>query len=208
MSSFSVRGVGDRSFPYARIVLTVIFVAHLYQTITDAMADAQTAFVEAFNAEGDTRVVRRDPSVMSSPSEILDTFNLMVGERLFAKIIETAGNFFPPLDSGSALSFPLLVEGMKEIAVYFYFRGYCLKEPSVTIEKNGHVTLLFVGPATLWGTQALSQLRCVPNEYDVLVTREFVKAAGWSVEGEPLTKTTESTLSRTYKLRAVRQIST
>lgn len=167
------------------------------------MADPQTTFVEAFNAEGETRVIRRDPSAMMSSYDVLDKFNLMVGERLFEKISESAGRFLPPLDTGSVLSFPQLVEGMKEIAVYFYLRGYCLKEPSATIEKNGHVTLLFVAPAVLWGTQALSQLHCVPNEYDVLATKEFVKAAGWRVEGEPLTKTTESTLSRSYTLRSL-----
>lgn len=127
----------------------------------------------------------------------------MVGDRLFAKILETARKYFPPLGTGRVLSFTEVLEGIREVAVYFFLRGYSLKEPTVTTGKDGQLTVLFVGPATLWGSQALSQLHCIPNEYDVQATTAFIKSAGWWVEGTVTSKATESTLTRTYKVRTV-----
>jgi hypothetical protein len=123
----------------------------------------------------------------------------MVGERLFEKILETAKQYLPPFGPCTSLTFSQVVDGIREIAVYFYLRGYCLKEPTVS-GNDGRVTVLFVGPATLWGTQALSQLHCVPNEYDALATTAFVKASGWFLTAPVITSTSESTITRHYSL--------
>jgi hypothetical protein len=168
-------------------------------TITDVFSDPRTAYVEAFNAQGGTRVVRRDGSVMPTSADILAKFSDKLGGRLLEKILETDRRDMPAFGAGQVLDMEQIVAGVNRIAVYFYLRGYCLTEPSVR-EEGGVISVVMVGPAVLWSTQALAQLHAVPNEYDVMATVAFLKAAGWCVVDGVATTATGNSLRRRFKV--------
>lgn len=174
----------------------------LHQTITDVFSQPQTTFVEAFNAEGEKRVVRRDASLLPTSESILAKFEDEVGDRLFAKVMESNQTDIPPFDNLNPFDVTEILSGINQILAFMYLRGYCLKEPASTV-KDRLVTIEFVGPIVLWSTQALSQLHAIPNDYDIMAIRSFLRQYSWTLAGEPRTTTSDSVLRRTFTIKPI-----
>lgn len=179
-----------------------------FVTITDVFSEPETLFVEAFNAQGETRVVRRDPTMLPTSEAVLSAFQRSLGDRLFAKVFESSSRFLPPLNfatSGTPCPFEDVLNGMREVLAYFFFAGYCLKEPVVSlVDENTHtVSVELIGCCTLWGQRSLSRLAAVRNDYDVLAVLSLLKGLGWAIDGDVKSSYTESSTLRSYVLHPV-----
>lgn len=145
--------------------------------------------------------MRRDAGILPSSEAILEQFRTEVGDRLFEKVRESKQTEMRPFSS-TPFSLSEVMSGIGQVMAFMYLRGFCLKEPSV-VEKEGVVSIDILGPIVLWSSQALAQVRAIPNEYDVMIIRSFLRQAGWRLVGEAETKTSESGLRRTFRIAHV-----
>jgi hypothetical protein len=170
-----------------------------YVTLTDVVSSPQAVFVEAFNAAGDTRVVRRNVALLPTSQAIMNQFVTDLGDRILVRILETQPTFVsagaPRDDSHRVL------DGIQRIYNYFFQLGYCSVQPVVSrAEKWTDFTVTVVGSCTLWSTKALAKRNAIPNDYDMFATSSYLKACGFKSSAR--SRTSETTLLREYSIVA------
>lgn len=169
-------------------------------TITEVIGHAQSIFVEAYNAQGDTRLVRRNPELLTSPEGIYEAFITELGDRLFSCVVEDASTGSSPitLEQGSIESSLAAIRTMFE---YFRFRGYCVAMPNVSFDNaRKRISTDIPAPAVLWSSKYLATRNAVRNAYDEYAILSCLRSHGIAVTEEPVTKVSETGISRTYGL--------
>lgn len=173
-----------------------------FLTITSVIAKPQSFFVEAFNAGGEKRVVRRDTIKLPDSKAIEEKFVDTLGQRLLSSILESGVGAMEWKHLQSKPSLDTVVPCVEHILNHFFESGYCLERPYVyhTPDKD-ELVVKIVGPATLWGMQALRRRQAILNNYDLFVVESFLKSAGSSLSSNTHSDIDETAITRHYMLR-------
>ncbi len=148
-------------------------------TIQKFMREPFAVFEERFNVvdgQWDTRVVQRDIASLSTPHDILDSFRQHIGNKIYARMLNTVRYPAPVSDSDVRN----VLNGIKEAYGYFQLAGFYFKLDFSCDVERGTCTVNMVAPAILWSAKALRQLRGIPNDYDVFAIQSFLRASNVS----------------------------
>jgi hypothetical protein len=158
-------------------------------------------YVEKFNAEGESRIVRRDPSVLTSPESISDRFIMKLGDamcasagpKLVGRSFTRSGNVRQDVEQ--------LAASAQDLMNHFYEAGYCISRPAVTATQtfDGFYVEL-PGPAILWGARALHRRGSIPTDYDVFAVEGLLRRSDFALV-ETRTLWNESSLTRLYRIK-------
>eukprot|EP00172_Hildenbrandia_rubra_P002469 Plantae.Rhodophyta-Hildenbrandia_rubra.ctg3328.p1 GENE.Plantae.Rhodophyta-Hildenbrandia_rubra.ctg3328~~Plantae.Rhodophyta-Hildenbrandia_rubra.ctg3328.p1 ORF type:complete len:221 (+),score=36.34 Plantae.Rhodophyta-Hildenbrandia_rubra.ctg3328:23-664(+) len=149
-----------------------------FATTTNMIRDCEqnAVFTENYNAQGDTRVLKRDLGLWPDGKSLVSGYGSQVG----GKILEKGGFELGTKETG--------VDGIKKfvegVVGGFVDKGYgwdggveWKKVDNVTLEW----TIRFEWPAVLWGNRWLDVRRDLKNDYDAFVVERFCEDCGWSM---------------------------
>ena len=183
-----------------------------YAVINEKMKNAKVEFVEKFNADGDTRVVRKE----ISNALLAPTHSSKVGNFLLDYIIDTyTPNGLVPKGIGEKKSTKKFVEDVNMIMDVFTINGYCLDSEVVHIMENGGgsssgssendsdrkllARLTLKLPANLWSFQVLKGMKApLLNEFSLKVIGALAQRSDISVK--MLTSSVKDTINLEHVL--------
>ena len=162
-----------------------------YAVINDKIKNAKVEFVEKFNAEGDTRVVRREVT----DALLVPTHSAKVGDIVLDYIIETyAQNGLVPKEVGKKKTLREFVEDAKMIVDIFTINGYCLESGIIDLQDGGSsgngngnsnsnsnskkmiLRLNMKLPANLWSFQVLKGMNApLLNSFELKVLDAYAR---------------------------------
>ena len=166
-----------------------------YAVINEKIKNAKVEFVEKFNADGDTRVVRREVS----DALLVPTHSSKVGDLVLDYIIDTyTSNGLVPKEIGKKKSIENFLQDVKIIMDVFTINGYCLDAEVVNVmekdndrrngsskysrNKNLLVRLSFKLPANLWSFQVLKGMKApLLNDFPLKVLDALARRSDISV---------------------------
>ena len=167
-----------------------------YATAAEKFRTSRTEFVEKFNAQGDTRIVRRSPKLQNN--DILPIIHSRaVGQRLVEWMYVRYNALLPSLpDKSVALIAEARLDkeldgfraGAQALLDVFTINSFAADAQisEVPFEKTAAVTsgsrlyrIVMRAPATLWSQQVLRVRKDLPvNDFEVKCLQEYARRCG------------------------------
>ena len=182
-----------------------------YAVINEKMKNAKIEFVEKFNADGDTRVVRRE----TSNALLVPTHSSKVGDIVLDYIIETySQNGLVPKEIGKKKKASEFLEDAKMIVDVFTINGYCLDSEIVELEmgnndtKKGNrkkmVRLNLKLPANLWSFQVLKGMKLpLLNDFSLKVLDALARRS--DIDMKVLSSSVKNTINLEHILQIIEE---
>lgn len=153
---------------YVQMNTTLKFIREPLSVFSEKYADADGDF--------QTRVIRRDESLLPTSGALLEAFQMDVGHR----IVNTLELSIPTIEKVRT-DYEILLAVLSTVYTRMERDGFCLRTKFGVMEETNECQVEMVAPATLWGARALRKRRGIPTDYDVWIAKamlpEFILGA-------------------------------
>ena len=198
---------GDLSDPYYFDFISFAQYATIYRDVTldppMVFEESQPVIVGEDNQEFITKVIRRDPAVLSN-SMLPGRHEELVGSKILDELNDLFGettSSIPPLDSQSSAK--NAVASLQQMMNLFLIQGFAF-DGKVELKKEGangklsgsQIEMTLTAPATLWSGAALQLKKAnTTNDFLLKTAKTFLKRAGYDISSSSLKYTSSQEIS-------------
>ena len=198
---------GDLSDPYYFDFISFAQYSTIYRdcTVNPPMVfeESQPVLVGEENQEFVTKIIKRDPAILSN--DMLPTrHDELVGSKILDKLNEIFGetpSAIPPLNSESSAN--NVVASLQQLMNLFLIQGFAF-DGKVELKKEGlngklsgsEIVLTLTAPANLWSGAALQLKKANPtNDFLLKTAKTFLRRAGFEIASSHLKYTNSQEIS-------------
>jgi hypothetical protein len=198
---------GDLSDPYYFDFISFAQYATIYRDVNIdppmVFEESQPVLVGEDNQEFVTKVIRRDPAVLSN-AMLPNRHSEIVGDKILDKLDELFGatpSKIPALDSESNAK--NAVASLQQLMNLFLIEGFAY-DGKVELKKEGpnggvsgsQIEMTLTSPATLWSGAALQLKKAnTTNDFLLKTAKAFLRRAGYDVSSSSLKYTSSQEIS-------------